>query len=105
VKHALTYPLRQIVDNAGMEPSVIVEQVRDAKDPNTGYDASTDTMGDMFELGILDPVKVSRVALENAVSVVALMLTTEAAVGELPEPKQAASAGGGGGMEDMMGGF
>jgi chaperonin GroEL len=87
-----------------MEPSVIVEQVRDAKDPNTGYDASTDTMGDMFELGILDPVKVSRVALENAVSVVALMLTTEAAVGELPEPPQAAP-GGGGGMEDMMGGF
>ncbi len=104
VRHALAYPLRQILDNAGLEPSVIVEQVRDAKDPNMGFDAGAERMGDMFELGILDPVKVSRVALENAVSVAGLMLTTEAAVGEIPEPKTAAPAGGGG-MEDMMGGF
>jgi len=84
VRHALAYPLRQIIDNAGLEPSVIVEQVREAKDPNIGYDAGEERMGDMFELGILDPVKVTRVALENAVSVAALMLTTEAAVAEIP---------------------
>ncbi len=103
VRHALSYPLRQILDNAGLEPSVIVEQVRDAKDPNLGFDAGAERMGNMFDLGIVDPVKVSRVALENAVSVAGLMLTTEAAVGEIPEPKQAAPAGGG--MDDMMGGF
>ncbi|MCK9487307.1 MAG: chaperonin GroEL [Dehalococcoidia bacterium] len=106
VRHALASPLRQILLNAGLEPSVIVEQVREAKDPNQGYDAGNERMGNMFELGILDPVKVSRVALENAVSVAGLMLTTEAAVAEIPEPPQAAPAGGmGGGMEDMMGGF
>ena len=101
VRHALAYPLRQIIDNAGLEPSVIVEAVRDAKDPNVGYDAGAARMGNMFELGIIDPVKVSRVALENAVSVSALMLTTEAAVGEIPEPPQAAAPAGG--MNDMMG--
>ncbi|MGE3961060.1 MAG: chaperonin GroEL [Dehalococcoidia bacterium] len=102
VRHALAFPLRQIVDNAGREPSVIVEEVRDAKAPNIGYDAGEERMGDMFELGILDPVKVSRVALENAVSVAALMLTTEAAVGEIPEKGNPAAAHAGG-MDDMMG--
>ncbi|MDA0815298.1 MAG: chaperonin GroEL [Chloroflexi bacterium] len=101
VRHALAYPLRQIVDNAGLEASVIVEQVRDAKDPNIGYDAGNERMGDMFELGILDPVKVARVALENAVSVAALMLTTEAAVADIPER----GAGPPAGAEEMMAGF
>jgi chaperonin GroEL len=100
VRHALAYPLRQIIDNAGLEPSVIVEQVREAKDPNVGYDAGDERMGNMFELGILDPVKVTRVALENAVSVAALMLTTEAAVAEIPN--HPIPAGGGG---DPMAGF
>ncbi|MEX2372478.1 MAG: chaperonin GroEL, partial [Dehalococcoidia bacterium] len=90
VRHSLAYPLRQIVDNAGLEPSVIVEQVREAKHANIGYDAGAERMGDMFELGIIDPVKVTRVALENAVSVTSLMLTTAAAVGEIPEKKGAA---------------
>ena len=75
---------------------MIVEAVRDAKKPRIGYDAEHETMGDLFDLGIIDPVKVVRVALENAVSVAALMLTTEAAVGELPEPAAAAMPGGGG---------
>ena len=100
VRHALAYPLRQIIDNAGLEPSVIVEQVREAKDPNVGYDAGDERMGNMFELGILDPVKVTRVALENAVSVAALMLTTEAAVAEIPGHPIPAAGGG-----DPMAGF
>ena len=87
VAKALESPLRQIVENAGREASVIVNEVRDAK-LNMGYDAEHDKMGDMFTLGIIDPVKVSRVAFENAVSVAALMLTTEAAVGEIPEKVQ-----------------
>ncbi len=81
---ALEAPLRQIVENAGLEGSVIVEDVHAAK-KNFGFDAAAQRMGDMFELGIIDPVKVSRVALENAVSVAALMLTTETVVGEIPE--------------------
>ncbi|MDA1241498.1 MAG: chaperonin GroEL [Chloroflexi bacterium] len=98
VRYALESPLKQIVDNAGGEPAVVAEAVRDAKDKNTGYDAAADRYGDMFKLGIIDPVKVARVALENAISVAGMMLTTEAAVGELPEPKGAAPMGGGGGM-------
>ena len=88
LRRALESPLRQIVENAGQEPSVVVEDVRDATG-TTGYDAATGEMGDMFKLGIIDPVKVMRVAIENAVSVSALMLTTEAAIGDLPEPKAA----------------
>ncbi len=95
LKFALEAPLRQIVENAGREGSVIVEDVRAAKQ-NMGYDAANEQMGDMFQLGIIDPVKVTRVALENAVSVAALMLTTEAVVGELPEPKGAAMPAGAG---------
>jgi chaperonin GroEL len=112
LRMALEAPLRQIVENAGQEPSVIVGRVRAAKSANIGYDAATGEMGDMFKLGIIDPVKVVRVALESAVSVAALMLTTEAAVGEIPEPKAAASMspdmggmdmGGMGGMPGMPG--
>ena len=94
VAKALESPLRQIVENAGREPAVIVNEVRDAK-ANYGYDAEHNVMGDMFELGIIDPVKVTRVALENAVSVAALMLTTEAAIGEIPSPAGPPLAGGG----------
>jgi chaperonin GroEL len=83
---ALESPLRQIVENAGLEGSVIVEDVRAAKQ-NEGFDAAAQRMGDMFHLGIIDPVKVSRVALENAVSVAALMLTTESVVGEIPDDR------------------
>ena len=85
LQNALESPLRQIVENAGGEPSVVVEAVR-AASHNMGYDADHGVMGDMFKLGIIDPIKVVRVALESAVSVAGLLLTTEAAVGELPEP-------------------
>ncbi len=104
LRMALESPLRQIVENAGGEPSVIVERVKEAP-TNTGYDADGDRMGDMFKLGIIDPVKVSRVALENAVSVAALMLTTEAAVAELEEAEKPmpdmSGMGGMGGMGGM----
>ncbi|MBM3140630.1 MAG: chaperonin GroEL [Chloroflexi bacterium] len=93
LKKSLESPLRQIVENAGAEPSVIVEAVQGAKTPRMGYDADAGKMGDLFELGIIDPVKVVRVALENAVSVAALMLTTSAAVAELPEQQKPAMAG------------
>ena len=105
IRKSLEAPLRQIVDNAGQEPSVVVEMVREAETATTGYNAATDEMGDMFDLGILDPVKVSRVALENANSIASLMLTTEVAVGEIPEPivPQPDPTGGMGGMD--MGGM
>ena len=100
---ALEAPLRLLVENAGLEGSVLVEDVRRAG-PNEGYDVALGKMGDMFELGILDPVKVSRAALENAVSVAALMLTTESVVAEIPQtgprsamdPEMAAAMAGGG---------
>ncbi|MSP21423.1 MAG: chaperonin GroEL [Dehalococcoidia bacterium] len=93
----LESPLRQIVENAGLEGSVIVEDVRAAK-KNEGFDALHQKMGDMFVLGIIDPVKVSRVALENAVSVSALMLTTESVVGEIPDDRPAPNPGADQGM-------
>ena len=106
LRKALEAPLRQIVENGGREGSVIIEDVRKAK-RNVGFDAAGDRMGDMFDLGIIDPVKVSRVALENAVSVASLMLTTESVVGEIPEPPAPMPMGGDGGMGgmDAMGGM
>ena len=102
---ALESPLRRLVENAGLEGSIIIEDVRRAK-ANEGYDVALSKMGDMFALGILDPVKVTRAAMENAVSVAALMLTTESVVAEIPEsgptssidPEMAAAMAGGGGM-------
>ena len=106
LRRALESPLRQLVANAGLEGSVIVDDVRMA-DTGTGYDVAGGGLGDMYELGILDPVKVSRAALENAVSVAALMLTTESLVAEVKEDKPAGPPGGmPPGMDDMgMGGF
>ncbi len=100
---ALESPLRQIVENGGREGAVVIDDVRAAKQ-NTGYDAAGERMGDMFVLGIIDPVKVSRVALENAVSVAALMLTTQSVVGDLP-PDRNDMAIPAGGMDDGMGGM
>ena len=106
VQRALEAPLRQIVENAGQEPSVVVENVRAATPDTVGYNAATDEMGDMFDLGIIDPVKVSRVALESATSIASLMLTTEVAVGEIPEPIAPMGPPGGGDMGGMdMGGM
>ncbi|HSD38131.1 MAG TPA: chaperonin GroEL [Rhodocyclaceae bacterium] len=97
VLRAVEEPLRQIVQNAGAEPSVVVAKVLEGKG-NFGYNASNDTYGDLVELGVLDPAKVTRSALQNAASVASLILTTDAMVGELPDDKAA-----GGGMPDMGG--
>ena len=102
VRNTLTEPLRQISYNAGKEGSVIVDEVSKRKG-NEGYDAATDRFVDMIEAGIVDPLKVTRSALENAASAAALILTTEAAVADLPEDKDKAGAGAGMGMPGGMG--
>ena len=86
LSEALEAPTWTIADNGGLEGSVIVDQVRKLKGSNEGWDADKNTWGDMFELGIVDPVKVTRSALENAVSISSLVLTTETLVAEIPQP-------------------
>ena len=98
VVRALEEPLRTIVNNAGDEASVVLNKVIEAKG-NVGYNAATGEYGDMFEMGVLDPTKVTRTALQNAASVAALILTTDAMVAEAPKEDGA----GGGGMPDMGG--
>ena len=102
VKRAIEEPLRQIVANAGEEGSVVLNNVA-GKDGNYGYNAGTGEYGDMIEMGILDPTKVTRAALQNAASISGLMITTEAMVAELPEDKPAMPAMPGGGMDGMGG--
>ncbi len=105
VRRSLEEPLRQIVNNAGLEGSVVVEKVR-GKKQNEGFNAATMEYGDMIKAGVIDPAKVTRHALQNAASVAGLLLTTEVMVTEIPE-KEAASPMGGGpeGMGGGMGGF
>jgi chaperonin GroEL len=104
VLRALEEPLRQIVGNAGAEPSVVLNKVAEGKG-NFGYNAQTDQYGDLVEMGVLDPTKVARFALQNAASVAGLMLTTDAMVAELPKDEKPMGGGGGmggmGGMGDM----
>ncbi len=99
---SMSAPLRQIAENAGDEPAVVVEKVRSLKG-NQGYDGSNSEYGDMIEKGIPDPAKVTRTALQAAASVAGLMITTEAMVSELPEDNPPAMPPGGGGMPDMGG--
>ncbi|KAA6186361.1 chaperonin GroEL [Thiohalocapsa marina] len=99
---AMEEPLRQIVTNAGDEASVVLHKVADGEG-NFGYNAATGEYGDMVGMGILDPTKVTRTALQNACSVAGLMITTEAMVAEEPKDEAAAPAGGMGGMGDMGG--
>ncbi len=103
-RRAMEEPLRQIVANAGAEASVILAKVEEG-DGNYGYNAATEEFGDMIKMGILDPTKVSRTALQNASSVAGLMITTQAMVAETPKEEEAAAPGGGGmgGMGDMGG--
>ena len=103
-RRALEAPLREIVFNAGGEPSVVVNQVKEGKG-NYGYNAATGEFGDMIEFGILDPTKVTRSALQHAASVAGLAITTEAIVAELPKKDEGHSHGGGmgGGMGGMGG--
>ena len=91
VRRALEEPIRQIVENAGLEGSVIVEKVKAEKIVTRGFDAESLEYVDMIEAGIIDPTKVERVALQNAASVAALLLTTEALITDLPEEKAAAA--------------
>ena len=105
VLRAVEEPLRQIVQNAGVEPSVVVNMVAAGKG-NYGYNAANETYGDMIEMGILDPTKVTRSALQNAASIAGLMLTTDCMVAELPKDDAPAMGGGDmggmGGMGGMM---
>jgi chaperonin GroEL len=92
VRRALEEPIRQIVENAGLEGSVVVEKVKAETVPNRGFDAESLQYVDMFQAGIIDPTKVERVALQNAASIASLLLTTEALITDIPEEKAAAGA-------------
>ncbi|MCA3249349.1 MAG: chaperonin GroEL [Holosporaceae bacterium] len=103
IRRALTYPTRQIAENAGVDGAVVVGKISESKDGAFGYNAQTNEYGDMVKAGIIDPTKVVRLALQNAASVAGLLITTEAMVADLPEKKAAAGGGQGGmgGMGDM----
>ena len=101
IAKALTAPIRQIAANAGLEGSVILEKVRNEDSVNFGFDAANEVYGDMLAAGIVDPAKVCRSALENAASVSAMLLTTEALVADKPEPPAPAAPAAGGDMGGM----
>ncbi len=103
VKRALEEPTRQIAQNAGHEGAIIVGRVRDSKEDNFGFNAETGEFGDMIKAGVIDPAKVTRLALQNAASIVALMLTTEVLIADIKEEEETAAvgAGHGGGMGGM----
>ena len=101
VRHAIEAPVRQIADNAGVEGAIVIEKIKEAKE-GIGYNAAEDKYEDMMAAGIVDPAKVTRSALQNAASIAALVLTTEAVVGEIPEKKPAVPPMPAGGMGGMM---
>jgi chaperonin GroEL len=105
VQRALEEPMRGIVRNAGLDGAVVVEEVRrrqrGQKNKNIGYDVMAGDYVDMVKAGIIDPAKVTRGALENAASIAAMILTTEALITDIPE-KEKPAPGGPGGMEGMM---
>ena len=101
VRRSLEEPIRQIVANAGEEGAVVVAKVLESKDLHYGYNALTNKFEDLVKAGVIDPTKVARTALQNAASIAALLLTTEALVVEIPEPKTAPAGGGHGGMDGM----
>ena len=100
VKRALVEPLRQIAENSGEEGAIVLGKVNDSKENNFGYNALTGDYEDLVKAGVLDPTKVVRTALQNAGSIAALMLTTEALVADITEEKKGAPASGRGGMGD-----
>jgi chaperonin GroEL len=100
VRRALQAPARQIATNSGAEASIVAGRIMDQKSDTFGFNAQTGEYGDMIKMGIVDPVKVVRTALEDAASIAGLLITTEAMVAEIPKKE---SAGGGGGMPDMGG--
>jgi chaperonin GroEL len=106
IRRALQSPIRQIAENAGVEGSIVVGKVLEAKSPNFGYDAQNDEYGDMIEKGIIDPAKVVRTALQDAASIAGLLITTEAGIADRPKKDSGGGMPGGmggmGGMGDMM---
>jgi chaperonin GroEL len=106
LRRALQEPMRGIARNAGMDGAVVVEEVRrlqkSEKDERIGYDVMSGEYQDMVKAGIIDPAKVTRGALENAASIAAMILTTEALITDIPEPEPPMPPGGGGGMGGMM---
>jgi chaperonin GroEL len=98
VRRALEEPLRQIVQNAGFEGAVIVDKVKSEKSANFGFNAETEEYGDMMKMGVVDPTKVTRSALQNAASIAGLLLTTEALISDIPETEKEAPQMPGGGM-------
>ncbi len=101
VRRALEEPLRQIVENAGLDGSVIVQKIKEGKD-DFGYDANNDKYANLLKVGVIDPTKVARIALENAASIAGMFLTTEAVVSEIPKDEPPMPPMGGGGMGGMM---
>lgn len=101
IRQAIESPLRTIVSNAGGEPSVVINKIREQKG-NFGYNARTDIYEDLFKAGVIDPTKVTRLALENAASIAALLLTTECVVADVKEDGPSMPPMGGGGMSGMM---
>ena len=101
VKRALEEPVRQIVGNAGLEGSVVVNEIKAGKG-DYGYNAYTEKYENLLEAGVIDPTKVTRIALENAASIAGMFLTTECAITDIPEPEPPMPAGGPGGMGGMM---
>ena len=98
LSRALTYPIKQIATNCGLDGSLIAAKAEESTDPNFGYNALTHEWGDLVEMGVIVPTKVERIALQNAASIAGLLLTTEAATGEI---KEKTKAGAGAGMDDM----
>jgi chaperonin GroEL len=102
VAKALTSPVKQIAENAGLEGAVILDEIKKNSSVSFGFDAASEKYGDLIEFGIVDPAKVCRSALENAASVASMILTTEALVADKPEPPAPAAANPAAGMGDMM---
>ena len=103
IRRALEAPLRTIVYNAGIEGSIVVQKVKEGKD-DFGYNARTDKFENLYKAGVIDPTKVTRIAIENAASIASMLLTTECVIADEPEDTNsaAAMAGMGGGMPGMM---
>ncbi len=100
IRRSVEAPIRWIAQNAGLEGSIVAAKIRDSKDKEYGFNAQTEAYENLIKAGVIDPVKVVRTALQNASSISALLLTTEALVSELPEKEKAAAPAGGPGMED-----
>ena len=105
VRKALQAPIRQITENAGIEGSIVVGRINEHNQTSFGYDAQNGIYGDMFEMGIIDPTKVVRIALQDAASIASILITTEAAVAEAPKKNNSYATSGMDslrGMEDIM---